>query len=343
MKKIVFIIGCLSMLFFSACQKEMSDNFTAYPGNPLNDTVWLRNVTTTASVNQLLNALLPQIIVDSFDISKSDTTLNYGDSLSVTFTAGSCIGNSANGGTPGVPAGKVKLELLRLKKKGDFIKAFKPTTAANGYLLETGGGFFIRVTKDGKELNLAQGATVKLRFSDTGDVKPNMQAFYGKENTPIPDNGIIDTAFTWIRDTDTTWLKTFKKQLNNSTTVLNGYELNAKNLRWIAAERYVDSTLAKTKITAILSPNFTNKTTAVFAVFANQNTVVNLSPDYASRSFATNKIPIGTKIKLVSISKIGDDFYLGTKDIINIGSVTSYSIVPEKRSLVDILYFLNTL
>ena len=47
MKKTVFIIGCLSMLFFSACQKEMSDNFTAYTGNPLNDTVWLRNVTTT--------------------------------------------------------------------------------------------------------------------------------------------------------------------------------------------------------------------------------------------------------------------------------------------------------
>ena len=342
MKKIVFLIGCLSLLFFSACTKELSDNFNAYPDHPLNDTIWVKSVPSTASINDLLTALLPDIFVDSIDISKSDTTLNYGDSLSVSFTAGSCIGSSANGGTSGVPSGKVKIEIVRLKKKGDYIKTFKPTTS-NGYLLETGGAFFIRVTKDGKELNLAPGASVKLRFTDSGEVKPNMQAFYGKEGSPLPANGIIDTAFSWLRDSDSSWLKTFYKSLPNSSTILKGYELNAKNLRWIAAEKFIDSTLPKTKITAIFSPNFTNKTTAVFAVFANQKTVVNLSPDYASRSFYANKIPIGSKIKLVSISKIGDDLYLGTKDINDVGTSNIYSILPEKKSLPDILYFLNTL
>jgi hypothetical protein len=343
MKKTVLLIGCLSLLFFTACQKETSDNFTTYPGNPLNDTVWLKNVTATASVNDLLNSLVPQVIVDSFDASKSDTTLTYGDSLSVKFSAGSCIGSTANGGVSGVPSGKVILQIVRLRTKGDYIKTFKATTS-NGYLLESAGGFFIRVlSKDGKELVLAPGATVTVRFSNTEVPKTNMQVFYGKETSPIPGTGIIDTGFTWMRDTDTSWLKIFQRQSATGTNIIYGYEMNSKNLRWVAAERYLDSTQPKAKITAVLPPNFTNKNTAVFAVFANQKTIVYLGPDYPSRSFAANNIPIGSAIKLVSISKIGDDFYLGSKDINDVGRVTYYPVNPVKTGLSDLISFINSL
>jgi len=341
MKKIVFIIGSLSALFFTACQKELSDNFTTYPNHPLNDTIWVRNVAGTASVHELADLLLPEIIVDSFEVSR-DTTLQYGDSLAISFTGGSCIGTGAGGGPTGVlPPGKVRLEILRLKKKGDYVKAFKPTTA-NGYLLETGGAFFIRVSKDGKELALAPGATVKIRFSDIDEPKTNMQAFYGRESNPVSVSG-IDTAFNWVRDTDTTWLKTFQKSSQGTGPGVKGYELTVKNLRWSAAERYVDSTRPKAKITAILPLNYTNKNTAVFAVFTDQKTIVNLRGDYASRSFAANNIPLGSKIKLITISKVGDDMYLGTKDISDVGSVVAYSIAPDKKSLKDILIFLNSL
>lgn len=337
-------MGCLSLLFFTACQKELSENFTTYTGHPLNDTVWLKNVTGAASVNELIDLLVPQIIIDSFEVSR-DTTLTYGDSLEISFTAGSCVnlgsGSGGSGGSTGVSPGKVKLELLRLKKKGDYIKAIKATTS-NDYLLETGGAFFIRVSREGKELSLAPGSTVKIRFSDTEDPKPNMQVFYGKENNPIPMVG-IDTAFTWIRDTDTTWLKTFQKPSSGTGPAIKGYELTSKNLRWIAAERYIDSTRSKTKITAILPPNYTNKNTAVFAVFANQKTVVKLRPDYPSRSFAAINIPLGSKIKLVSITRIGSDLYLGTKDINDVGTIVAYSITPEKIILKDLLIFLNNL
>ena len=340
MKKILFISGCLSVLF-TACKRELSDDFTRYTNNALNDTVWLKNVNTTTSVNELLSSLLPKIVIDSFDVSK-DTTLTYGDSLSVAFTAGSCVGSNANGGSPGTAAsGKVLLEIVRIKTKGDHIKAFKATTS-NGYLLESAGGFFVRVIKDGREQVLAPGASFKIRFSDSEDPKINMQAFYGKEGSPFPSINLIDTGFTWQRSTDTSWLVTFQKQIA-SGSIVKGYELKATSLRWIAAERYTDSTKAKTKITAIMSPNYTNKTTAVFAVFANQKTVVYLAPDYASRSYAANNIPIGSKITLLSFSKIGADFYMGIKEINDVGRVTSYTITPEKTTLVNILTFLNTL
>jgi hypothetical protein len=156
----------------------------------------------------------------------------------------------------------------------------------------------------------------------------------------VPPAG-IDTAFSWVRDTDTTWIKT--TQSTTSGALIKGYELTSKNLRWIGAQRYIDSTQPKIKVTAIISPNFTSDNTAVFAVFTNQKTVVNLKADYASRSFAANNIPLRSSIKLISVSKIGDQFYLGTKDVADVGTVTSYTILPEKKSLKDIIDFLNTL
>jgi hypothetical protein len=335
MKKIVLVIGCLSSLFFMACQKELSDNFTIYTGNPLNDTIWVRNVPGSAAVHGLADLLFPAIIIDSIEVTR-DTTLKYGDSLEITITGGSCIGPS------GPVTGKVRLELLRLKSKGDFIKAFRPTVTGNGSLLETTNAFFLRIIKEGKDCSLASGTSVKIRFSDSEDPKVNMQVFNGQEANPAPFNG-IDTAFSWQRDQDTTWLKTFQKSSQGTGSAIKGYELLAKNLRWVAAERFVDSTRPKAKITAILPPNFTDKNTAVFAVFAEQKTVVYMHADFASRSFAASKIPLGSKIKIVSVSRIGDDLYLGTKDINDVGATVAYSIKPDKKSLKDIVAFLNGL
>jgi hypothetical protein len=336
MKKLAFVTGCLSMLFLTACNKELSDNFTNYSGHPLNDTIWLRNVPSTAAVHELAHLLAPDLIIDSFETTK-DTTLKYGDSLEVTFTAGSCVSST------GAPAtGKVKLEIFRIRKKGDFIKAFVPT-ASNGYPLESAGSFFIRVSREGKELALAPGATVKIRFSDIEDIKPNMTVFYGRESSPLPIAG-IDTAFTWIKDNDTAALRTFQKSGQGQTGgTIKGYEMISKNLRWINADKFNDTSKPKTKITAILPLNYTNKNTAAFAVFTDQRTVMSLKGDYNSRSFAAANIPIGTKLKIVTLSRIGDDLYLGTKDVNDVGTSVYYQITPEKKSLKDILSFLNGL
>lgn len=339
MKRILFITGCLGLLFITACRKEMSDNFNLYSGNPLNDTVWARSLSSFYAVHDLFDNLTPAFIIDSFDVN-SGKSLKYGDSLEISFSAGSWVGS----GTSGAPQGNAKVEILPLKRKGDFIRTFRPTVTGNGSLLETGGGFFIRVSKDNNDLSLASNMTFKIRFNDV-DTPPraNMQVFYGKEGFPAPVKG-IDTAFYWIRDFDTTYVNTWSKISNNPLTPsYMGYELNSKNLRWVIAGRYIDSSQPKTKVTAILSPNFTNKNTAVFAVFNNQKTVVNLRSDYASRSFFANNIPLKSSVKLISLSKIGGDYYLGVKEVGSIAFVTSYTIVPGRISLKDLITYLNNL
>lgn len=338
MKKLFFITACLLTLLFTSCNKELSDNFTVYPNSPLNDTVWVRHVGITAAVNDLFDLLAPNLIIDSFNATNG-ATLHYGDTLDVEFKPNSCTAPGASAPS----AGQVKLEVILLKSKGDFIKFFKPTTTENGSILQSGGGLFIRVTKDGKELSLVQGNTVKVRFLDTDSAKVKMQGFYGKESNPVLVKG-IDTSFSWVRDTDTTALNTWSKPSTNPLIPsFYGYEMNSKNLRWISAERYIDSTVPRTKVTAVLSPNFTNKNTAVFAVFANQKTVVNMHGDFPSRSFYAENIPKGIAVKLISISKIGGDFYLGIENVGSVATVTHHTLKPEKKSLKDIVAYLNTL
>lgn len=339
MKRFLFITACLGMLLITACKKEVSDNFNLYAGNPLNDTVWTRVLNPAYAVHDLFDNLTPPSIIDSFEVS-SGKSLKYGDSLEISFSAGACVGD---GNAPVTP-GNARVEIMPLKRKGDFIRTFRPTVTNNGSLLETGGGYFIKVSKDNKDLSLASNITFKIKFNDVDTPpKANMQIFYGKEGLPVPFKG-IDTAFYWIRDFDTTALNTWSKMSNNPLIPSYlGYEMNSKNLRWVVSERYIDSTLPKTKVTAILSPNFTNKNTAVFAVFNNQKTVVNLKADYNSRSFFANNIPLKSSVKLISLSKIGGDFYLGVKDVSSIAFVTSYTIVPNKISLKDLITYLNNL
>lgn len=338
MKRIFFITGCFITLLFTACTKELSDNFNPYPNSPLNDTIWVRNVAATASVNDLFDQLAPGFIVDSFNLT-TGATLHYGDTLDIEFKP--AIFTSLSGAAP--VGNMARVEILQLKRKGDFIKFFKPTTTDNGSLLVSGGGLFIRVTSGEKELSLANGNTVKVKFSDVDTAKTFMQGFYGKETNPAPLKG-IDTSFSWFRDSDAKTLTTWAKTGNGSSTPsYTGYEMNAKNLRWISAETYYDSTLPKAKLTAILSPNFTNKNTAVFVVFNKQKTVVGMHGDFPSRSFFANNIPTGASVKLVSLSQIGGDFYLGIENVSSVGNIAAHKINPEKKTLKEILAYLNSL
>lgn len=335
MKKTNGLIGCLLLLILVACNKENSNNnsFTPYTGNPLNDTAWIKTITGDAPIFKLADTIFQKIvIVDSIDLTK-EVDLNYGDSLELELHAGSCT----SGGTP--QDGRAKIEIIRIQTRGDFIKAYRPNNSF-GYPLETAGGFFIRITKNGNELALSPGSSIKIKYIDIAPALPNMQAFYGKESLPFPV-GALDSAHTWKRDVDTSYIKTFVKQ--SGSNYKTGYELMATKLRWISAHRYLDSTVAKTNIYAILPPNCTNKNTQVFAVFDKNRTVLALNSDLRTRSFTTSNIPLKAKITLVSISKIGNDLYLGTKTINDVGTVVNYTVTPEKKSLGQILDYLNAL
>jgi hypothetical protein len=64
---------------------------------------------------------------------------------------------------------------------------------------------------------------------------------------------------------------------------------------------------------------------------------VNLTPDARSKAFTAPQIPRGAKIKILSFSRIGTDLYLGIREINDVGTMNTYKIEPQKKSLADIL------
>lgn len=328
------------ILLLASCQKELSDSdITRYTNHPLNDTVWTGALSAGASVHELSQLIAPVIRIDSFDTDK-DTTLVYGDSLDIRFTAGSCVGAGGAAVT-----GKVKLEIFWLKKKADFIRAFKQT-ACNDTLLSAKGVFFIRLTKEGKELSLAPGASVRVRIIDPEPGSSGITFNYvGSESNPLPPSG-IDTSFKWRRVENTPSGPDFTIKPYLKPWFGPGIEFEIKRLRWFGIQSVLDSLRNpnSVKITTILPLNFTNKNTVVFAVFANATSVINLKADYDSRSFYALNFPRQAQIKLLSISKIGGEFYLGARDIVNpTESGAIYKLNPEKKSLQEIIEFLDRL
>jgi hypothetical protein len=335
MKKLSSIISIALLLLLGSCTKEgLNNDFKPYMNNELNDTAWVKTLGNTANIFSLADSIFQKaFFADSVDLTR-DQNIQFGDSLELEYKA-----NSLTTGAGLLPDGKAKFELMKILKKGDFIKAFRPNSS-NGFPLETGGAFFIRITKNGNELVLAPGNSIRIKWFDIEAPKLNMQAYYGKEGFPIP-NGALDSSHNWIPDYDTSWLKPWVKISGNGER--RGYILEAKKLRWISAQHALIPNTKLTNIYSILPPNFTNKNTLVFSVFANSRTVLSLKSDFASRSFTAGNIPMGTKMTLLSISKIENDYYLGTKQVNDVGTMVNYSFTPEKKTLAQILEYINSL
>jgi hypothetical protein len=96
-----------------------------------------------------------------------------------------------------------------------------------------------------------------------------------------------------------------------------------------------------TRLTTIFPPNFTHKNTAVFACYKNQKTAVQLDFDYTSRSFRTDLLPSGAEIKIISISKIGNSYYLSEKVVSKLSSGSIIKLEPEKVPLAKLQAYLD--
>ncbi len=314
---------------FAACNKAVSDDdFVSYQNNALNDTSWSAVGNSALTINKLM---LPDNtknnIVDSFN-NLIDNTLNYGDSLQIMFPANAC--NNSNG-IPITSSGKVRIEITVLKKRGDFVKYATPTTNILS-LLEAGTYCDIKLTKNGQDVTVNPSSQVQIKIKDS-TANSYMQFFTGNA---IKYNN--DSIFSWA-PSQYGQVSIWKD--NTSNKVL-GYQFNTSNIRWFGAAYYTDSSMALTRVNVTLPPNYTNKNTAVFAVFKAKKTITNFFSDASTKSFFTLNIPVNADATLVTVTKINDDYYLGNKAI-NITNANPINILPEKKTLPQILAFLAQL
>ncbi len=325
-RKIIIFVLISAGLFLNACQKN-TDIFVPDPGQ-LNgpDTTWQNTVTASMPVSNLKTGLLFEPYIDSINVNSNIASVLTPFGLVVNFPPNCCV--NAAGQTV---TGKVQVELMLIKKKGDMIRLSRPTTS-NDSLLVSAGEIFIKLKKDGQALALAPGLKINIRHVDI-PINQLMKFFAGDETN-------IE-RFNWKPNPDL---------LNNMVNIgSQAYEIYTNHLHWINIAYVFDlNSSAKVNVVADLAPYFTNVNTIAFTVFKDFRSVAGMYGNTNTRKFSSGKLPVGKAITVVIISKQGDDYYLGYETTFTqspaSGTVSqSVHVTPIKRSLSDIIYYLNTL
>lgn len=325
-RKTIIQVLIAGTVFLSACQKN-TDIFVPDPGQ-LNgpDTTWHNSITATMPVSSLKSNLLYEPYIDSFEVTGNIASILTPSGLQVTFPPNCCVNGAGQTVT-----GKVQVELLLIKKKGDMIRLNKPTTSFDK-LMVSSGQVFVRLKKNGQVVQLAPNLKINIRYSDI-PINSIMKFFAGDETDP--------QRFNWLPNPD----------VNNNFLIAGSqaYEIYTNHLRWISGSYSYDtsSNIPRVNVVAELAPYFTNANTIAFTVFKDLRSVVAMHGDLNSRKFITGKMPSGKAITVVVISKQVNDYYLGYLNTVTVSPTSTgnqaVSVTPVKRSLPDILYYLSTL
>lgn len=325
-KKIIIPVLAAGILIFSSCQKS-SDIFVPDPGQVNGpDTIWQPTVTSTMPVTDLRNSLLFSPYVDSIEVNANIATVNTSFGVQVNFPPNCCVNAAGQ-----VITGKVQVEIMVLKKKGDMIRMNRPTTSYDS-LLVTAGELFVRLKKDGVPVQLAPNAKINIRYTDL-PTSTAMKLFFGDESNP--------QAFTWLPNTDL--------QNNLVSAGTQAYEIYTNHLRWInVAYGYTTAGTATVQVVADLAPYFTNANTIAFTVFKDFRSVAAMHGDAVTKKFKSPTLPVGKAITVVVISKQAGDYYLGYESAVTItptsGTINQVVPVrPVKKSLPEIVAYLSTL
>ena len=323
-RKIILSFLLSGLILLNSCQKDV-DLFTPN-GNPIGaDTNWISTISASSPIFELKHSLNKEAIIDSIDCTTGGTILTR-DGLAIILTPSSLV---LPNGTPAT--GKVFVETMLIRQKGDMIRMDKPTTS-NNRILVSGGEVYIRIRKETEDLHLAPNKRIYVRYADPAP-STAMRLFYGDES--IPDR------FNWIPNFDSS-------SIGFGTPNLPAYEFSTSNLHWINCDHFYDSTGLRTTVIASLPIDYTNANTAVYLVFHDINSLMTMYGDVASKRFMSAKVPAGKQVIVVSITKKGNNsYYLGHQSITTAltGSVGSQVVPlsPQPTSSADIKAYLATL
>lgn len=324
MKKIFLNSLIVSILLVASCKKD-TNYFVPDPGQQL-DSAWTNNVTASSQVLILAKNLEGSLTAQTINTA-TDTAITSGSGLQISFPTNGLLLNGAS------LSGTVKVEYVLLQKKGDFIR-YGVTTSTNRYPLESGGALHIKITSGGQPLTVAANRKIAIRYRDA-EPKQGMSIFYG--NTSAVTNSLL---FDWTLATDNSFVKVWDSASTNASA--RGYAIETYKTGWVNVDRSIPSTQPRIEVKAVLPDLFSNANTAVYMVFKNYRSVVQLSGNAALRTFSFPNIPANEPVIFVAVSKVGSSYYLGVKEEKTAANMVSF-VKPQLSGLDAINALLNGL
>ena len=319
-------VSATLIIFFTACQKN-SDVFVPDPGQQL-DSAWVSTITSNSQVSVLTNSIAGTFDNSQLNVSSTVDTSITGANNSLVIE----IPRESLFSTGVVFTGAVRAEYKLILKRGDFIRYGVPTVS-NRFPLESGGALLLRLfTTSGSPVTVNPSKRIYIKYVDEL-AKQGMSLFYSS-NSPASTS-----VFNWLPANDGSQVALWS---NNTTPVQKGYAIATTRTGWLNVDRLLEPALATTDVNVVLPNLFSNANTSVYMVFKNIRSVVQLSGNTTTRTFSFPNIPVNAEVKFVTISKVGDSYYLGIKDDKIISNYSGF-VKPELSSLEKINLFLNTL
>ncbi len=342
MKKIsYYITAFLFVIAAASCKKDSTEfipleTITHVEG----DTVWDNDLSTK---NNLSTSLLPPLSIEKLVAQfsadpKLDTcnaerggTIIVPDNVTVTIPASACV-NLLNKPC----TGKLDVEILVLRKKGDFIAYNLPTTSLDRQLV-SGGVVSVKIRQNGQEVKLAAGKIIKLRYV-MAELDNQMQLFEGKIYGRF--------GFDWlpISVTNTSSVRSTLTNWADSSQQRKGYEMVLDRFGLINCDKFSGDTLNFNNTFKVSLPEtFTNVNTSVYVAFKNLNSVVTLSGNASAKAFVVSGhgLPMGKAVTIITMSYIKDKFYFAKQEATiqtTIGQTVRLTpVVMEKEEIKALL------
>ncbi len=235
-----------------------------------------------------------------------------------------------------IVGGSINLEVAQLQSRGDLILN-NISTLVDNQVMELTALYEISGLKGNLPLRLADDQNLQFTFPSDSPAD-NQQVLYGEAHQegitlwPAQIQGIAPelSASEIFDETEDVWRLAVATQ--------------SSQLGWFGCAQVIEPASGTTSVCVNLPEGFNAFNSAVFLVFEDYWSVVKLEGS-PGQQFCTDHIPVGTPVKLVSISeRESGNFYLDFKDIAPAAGLENVvNLQPESMPLNEVMVWIESL
>lgn len=189
----------------------------------------------------------------------------------------------------------LKIEVTEVTDKSDIVARGLHTVGDSSKVFETAGMVQIKAICNGQALELMSNRNLKVHIPNA-NTSADFWVF--EQNTELSKPWLITPRPVYEAE----W-----PAANGS--MQEGYELLITQLGWSAAGKFIED--PSSSFCVQLPTGFGEQNTLSYVVFKDRQIVVPLEFDLGKNLFCFPKMPVGYLVQPVSISKLGESFYLG--------------------------------
>ncbi len=330
MKIKIFFLVLVSLCVF-AC-KDKSDEFSPFPINAA-DTIWTQQIPCDAKANMLTDELQVTTYTDTFRIGQPKL---FEFANGCKFNLPACTWRVLVGGGQTVDSGIGKITLRASTKNGDFIRLNANAYHDVSYFTD------ISFSKDNVLLDSAIRRTndpfilfIKSNSFNSQNIQSSsITGVYDPCTRKYPFLGNL--SFN-LQETITAW---------DSAGTIKGFRISTPNFtpnhRVRAMTRGNGFTIDK-RVNVILPLGFNNANTKTFLVYTQTKGCLVLESDYVNKLFQTPRALFNAPIKIVTLTKRDNQYFLGSQNTIVDSISNIVRITPQPVSLAAMNSFLDNL